>query len=373
MNIWDIIYSITVSYLLLLAISLIGKSGLKSKSHNLFAVYLIVQSSCILNTFLWRFFAATHTKAPYLFYIADTILFLWGPALYLYIKSYTNPEFRFTLKSLLHIIPFLVHGIIMISMFHQFNSSTKTLMLKKGVLSHKEEIASYIAFHFQMLVYLMFSGINVKRYHKRISREWLAKSRVYLNWLVFVLAGYFIIWLLDVSYQTIHLLTSFSPYFFVKIVYPIVFMLVFIIMLKGLKNPMIFAYQEPGLKEKYSGSNLKADEKKAIYDNIIAIMNEKKLYREPSLSLSDLAKELSVLPKHLSQVINEYFNMNFFDFINDYRIRETKLQLSQLKESKKTILEILYDTGFNSKSSFNKAFRKNTGISPTEYRRAVNA
>ena len=293
--------------------------------------------------------------------------------MYLYIKSYTNPGFKFTLKSFIHIMPFLVHGVIMVSMFHKFGSSTKTLMLEEGVFNHKEHVTFYVAFHFQTLVYLIFSCITVKRYQKRIRQEIPAKSRIHMNWLVFVLTGYVTIWLLDVSYQTIHLLTSFSPYFLIKIVYPIVFMLVFIIMLKGLKNPMIFAYQEPGLKEKYSGSNLKAEEKKSIYDSIIAIMNEKKLYREPSLSISDLAKELSVHPKHLSQVINEYFNMNFFDFINNYRIAEAKLQLSQLREPKKTILEILYDTGFNSKSSFNKAFRKSTGIAPTEYRKAVNS
>ena len=139
----------------------------------------------------------------------------------------------------------------------------------------------------------------------------------------------------------------------------------------AMSNPMIFEQQPSFLRGKYFGSNLKTDEKKLIYKNILLVMNNKKLYRDPDLSIANLANELSVLPKHLSQVINEFFNKNFFDFINDYRIREAKSQLAESMQTKKTVLEILYDTGFNSKSSFNKAFRKSTGITPTEYRKKV--
>ena len=371
MNFWDIINSISVSYLVLLAFYLIGKSGWKAGSSVFLAVFALVQSSCILNTFLWRFFSVSHEKVPYLFYIADSILYLWGPALYFYILSYTNPGFRLRPKSILNIIPFLTHGIYMVSKYHLYDTSTKTILLEKGLFTHREDLILYALFHLHLLLYLLFSAIRVYEFRKRIKTEIPGVAKHNQRWIVSVLAGFFSVWLFDVSFQTMHVVFAISPFFLLKIIYPLIFILVFNIMLKGLNNPMIFEQQPSFLRGKYFGSNLKTDEKKLIYKNILLVMNNKKLYRDPDLSIANLANELSVLPKHLSQVINEFFNKNFFDFINDYRIREAKSQLAESMQTKKTVLEILYDTGFNSKSSFNKAFRKSTGITPTEYRKKV--
>jgi AraC-like DNA-binding protein len=69
----------------------------------------------------------------------------------------------------------------------------------------------------------------------------------------------------------------------------------------------------------------------------------------------------------LSQVINESFHQNFYDFINTYRIEESKIRLINPESDKYKIISIAYDSGFSSKSSFYNAFRKNTGITPGEY------
>ena len=71
----------------------------------------------------------------------------------------------------------------------------------------------------------------------------------------------------------------------------------------------------------------------------------------------------------LSELINRAFNQNFFDFINSYRIEEAKKMLTYDSDERRTVLEVLYDSGFNSKSAFNNAFKRNTGITPTEYRK----
>jgi AraC-like DNA-binding protein len=213
--------------------------------------------------------------------------------------------------------------------------------------------------------------ITVVKFHNRNKQKLPDTARQNQNWITFVLAGFVIVWLLDISFQTMRTVFGTSPYLLLKIIYPIIFLLIIIIMIKGLNNPMIFVNASPLFRRKYLGSNLQDYEKKLIYKNILLAMDQKKLYRNPSLSVNDLANELSVLPKHLSQVINESFNKNFFDLVNDYRIGDAKAQLAESADTRKTVLEILYDLGFNSKSSFNKAFRKSTGITPTEYRRMV--
>ena len=97
-------------------------------------------------------------------------------------------------------------------------------------------------------------------------------------------------------------------------------------------------------------------------------MAKNKPFLNPDLNLRDLASEISIPPRHLSQVLNEYFNQNFFDFISRYRIEECKKMLLT-SSGRKTVLEIMYTVGFNSKSAFNKAFKKHTGITPSQFKK----
>jgi AraC-like DNA-binding protein len=98
-------------------------------------------------------------------------------------------------------------------------------------------------------------------------------------------------------------------------------------------------------------------------------MQSAKPYLEPELTLDELATQLSVKPKMLSQTINELLRQNFFEFINHYRIEEAKRLLTNPKDKKITVLEVMYEVGFNSKSSFNTIFKKNTGLTPSEFKK----
>ena len=98
-------------------------------------------------------------------------------------------------------------------------------------------------------------------------------------------------------------------------------------------------------------------------------MRQKKPWLENDLRLPKLAKIVGTPTHHLSQVINEQFNLNFFDFVNKYRIEEAKKLILDEKTKHFTFLRIAYDVGFNNKTSFNSAFRKHAGMTPTEFRR----
>jgi AraC-like DNA-binding protein len=94
--------------------------------------------------------------------------------------------------------------------------------------------------------------------------------------------------------------------------------------------------------------------------------NEK--YLDSELNIVDLSKELNISSKLLSQVINEGYNCNFFDFVNKYRIDMAKSLFRNQTDTKLTISEVMYDSGFNSKSSFNTAFKKFTQKTPTQFK-----
>jgi len=100
------------------------------------------------------------------------------------------------------------------------------------------------------------------------------------------------------------------------------------------------------------------------------LMEIEKIYLDPDLTLSELARRLHIHANQLSRIINERFGQNFNDYINKYRIREAQRKLSDPLNRDKNILEILYETGFYSKSVFNTAFKKITGQTPSAYRRS---
>ncbi|MEJ2633882.1 MAG: two-component regulator propeller domain-containing protein [Calditrichia bacterium] len=123
------------------------------------------------------------------------------------------------------------------------------------------------------------------------------------------------------------------------------------------------------MAEKYKTSALNPERVEEIIPRLVNLMENDKLYLNPNLTLKDLSAKLRIHYNHLSQIINERFGMSYNDFINRYRISEVRRVLESPASNGKTILEIMYDTGFYSKSVFNTAFKKFTGMTPSEYKK----
>jgi len=142
--------------------------------------------------------------------------------------------------------------------------------------------------------------------------------------------------------------------------------------LKALRQPMIYS-GAPGTaaKKKYEKTLLADPLRDEYRERLLRHMEEKKPFLNPLLSLADLATQVRIPAHHLSQLLNACFCQNFFDFVNSYRVRESQRLLVSESRKAKTILDILYETGFNSKSVFNTAFRKYAGMTPSEFKRAA--
>jgi YesN/AraC family two-component response regulator len=120
-------------------------------------------------------------------------------------------------------------------------------------------------------------------------------------------------------------------------------------------------------KQRYSKSGLKEDRAIETQKFLTKLMEEEKLYLNENISLPQLATMLNIHPNYLSQVINERFQKNFYDFINSYRVEEFKRVVALEKSKKKTFFALALDCGFNSKASFNSSFKKITGITPSKF------
>lgn len=119
------------------------------------------------------------------------------------------------------------------------------------------------------------------------------------------------------------------------------------------------------LAPKYQKSGLKPADAEALYDHLVAHVDNDQAYLDADISLGALARDLGYSTNHVSQVINEFDQCNFHDFINARRVAEACRRLQQSRDT--NLLGLAMDVGFSSKSSFNRAFRKFAGATPSEY------
>ncbi|MBK7214746.1 MAG: helix-turn-helix domain-containing protein [Bacteroidales bacterium] len=131
---------------------------------------------------------------------------------------------------------------------------------------------------------------------------------------------------------------------------------------KTIENEPIF--------NKYSNSSLSEEQKASLIKQLETLIENEKIYTIDNLSIHDVALRLGTNSKYISQIINEYYQKNFYNYINEFRIEEAKRLLKKEDNNKYSILGIANMVGFSSKSAFNSAFRKFTGTTPSEFRKS---
>jgi AraC-like DNA-binding protein len=125
--------------------------------------------------------------------------------------------------------------------------------------------------------------------------------------------------------------------------------------------------------QRYAKSGLSTVQMETVKTRLCSLMETDKAFLQPDLTLPDLARSLDCSVNHVSQAINAGFGMSFFDYLNQYRIREAMLLLSPEDSAQQTVLNVALQVGFNSTSTFYVAFKKVTGKTPSEFRRSGTA
>lgn len=121
-------------------------------------------------------------------------------------------------------------------------------------------------------------------------------------------------------------------------------------------------------KEKYKNSNLSEEIKTEYIQQILDFMNSERPHLNPELTIQDLSKQMNITRHHLTEILNNDLGKNFFNFVNEYRVEEVKKRLLNPKFEHLTIVAIAFDSGFNSKSTFNSIFKQQTGQTPSKWR-----
>lgn len=309
-------------------------------------------------------------KWEFLLHIDDGFFLLYGPIIYLYARGVIYRDFKLSGRNLLHLIPYLLLTILLLSL-RDLTPGTSEEIIQNELPWQFYLISAIMYAHFY--VYLGLTYKSLQKYRQIIKNKYSLIDQINLDWLSFSLNTFGIVAFVSLIQNFIGL-TRNRAVFIVTLALFLIFVFYFVnkVIFKALRQPEIFAGITQYETTKYLGSNLTSGQIEAYRKELLDLFSADKPFLDPQLSLADLSEKLSVSTKHLSQVINQSFNKSFFDFINTYRIQEVQQILIESVDEKLTVLEAMYKVGFNSKSSFNTAFKKETGQTPTEFRKTIS-
>ncbi|MCX2718452.1 helix-turn-helix domain-containing protein [Lentiprolixibacter aurantiacus] len=305
------------------------------------------------------------SKTQYALFL-NSLVILHAPLLLLYTQSLTNKNFRLKWIHLLHTLPFFI-ALLLLYIFYYNQSPEMQQRVLEDVSEGKDLstiMISVFGFVYE-LSYLLAIRIIIKNYRETIVQQFSNLDKINLNWLTFFV-NVFIIAMLASTLANILRHSQLIRLDQGAIVFGLVGLLFFIssVLLKGLHQNEIFL----GAQGKSTGTENNTEESKSLLHKLNQHLTQNKPYLEAELTLNDLAAQLNVSPRQLSILINAELGKSFFDLINSYRIEEAKRRFRESTDSKLTVLEVMYAVGFNSKSSFNTAFKKYTGNTPTAYK-----
>jgi AraC-like DNA-binding protein len=228
----------------------------------------------------------------------------------------------------------------------------------------------------QTLYYSLASYIRIRKHKKAILLFLSQTGEVDLTWLERIIAVLFLIIIMVIFYNIAFSLESLN--LFMNL---IILLVIFDVAFHSMKQKEIFPFSNASREEIISlneESDIEEIKKKIVSDEELVqlksqlnqFMINRKIYLDPDLNLVKLADMFATNPHRLSYIINSGFNKNFFNFINYYRVEEAKSLLLNPKMDQYSILGIAFESGFNSKTSFNNTFKKITGLTPTDFKKS---
>jgi AraC-like DNA-binding protein len=383
--------------LIIFIILLVGTKRLKLLSDYIFLCWMVV---LLLNvaTFIVinRFGYPASVSLRILVEFSEASVFLHGPVFLAYTMSLTSPAVKFDLRKAIHLVPFLVCLAVLISAIKNKDGADNTTRQALTIL----KMCS-------LFLYTSAVIIHLRQHRRRVDRIFSNTESKYLGWLGFLAWGIISIWLifcvglLMYNYSIIRLPAygsaagnlAFCAFIFLVGYFGVRQEAVFSFLTKQNSNSysdeintdiVLNAAVDIELEEtltqqdenisspsaaKYKHSGLSKERSSERFESFARFMQEKKPYRDSELTLFTLSKQFNIHPNHLSQLINQNRKQNFFDYINELRVNDVKEVLLSGKYANHSLLGIAHEFGFNSKASFNRAFKKFTGITPSEYKR----
>lgn len=310
-------------------------------------------------------FLFNRMKFASLYGIPDITIFLapfsffFGPTLYFYTRlqtgrSKSDHAFRFSL------IPFSIGLII------------------SSAMPEKSHLISLAGYLFYSGIFMVLSIAEIIKYRNEIKNYYSNTARINLTWLLIVNSGFTLMWFSDFSNYLLggqlKIITRSTAEWFTFISVSCNFIFANLITFITLKNMGIPGAELPEEeKTKPQQEILDQATLREYKEKVKGLLTREQLYLNPDVTLQDFAGQLGINARYLSYTINTGFGKTFFELINEYRIMHARELLLEEGAEKRTVLEVMYESGFNSKSAFNTAFKKYTGLTPSGFKNTGKA
>lgn len=368
---------ISVFVSLLMAFFLLTVKTENKLANRLFAWFFIISAIDLSGFFV------TDYIQDYL----DLMIFRWTicllamPLFYLYVLSVCYSDFRLKWKHLVHLLPILLVNLVFIPRLYL--ASNADMKLLSGDLEHMPEIyLIQILIEFQYVFYIVSAFLILKKYREIYLENYTNPSTLTYKYL-FQMTTVFLIAHGLVALKNLLRYSDYRQMFLWLnvVVGSVALFITCWLVMKALNHPELFRGINsrlqltkdilPEVEEKTASKNVQDDAISSQISILKQYMAQKEPFLDPSLTIQELANQIDIPVRDLSVLINHYMDQHFFDFVNEYRIQKAMGILKDQSRSQLTVLEILYEVGFNSKSSFNTSFKKHTNLTPTAYRNTL--
>jgi AraC-like DNA-binding protein len=305
--------------------------------------------------------------------------FAMAPALYLSVLYFTSPGKRFKSIDLLHFIPFLLFAIFAVIPIIPASFKDTLAQWVMQITHIHPGFLVFMSVKLQAVIYWTLSWLRLRQHEKNVKLFASAISPIDLWWLRYLLVGLammLVLWLNQVLFDISFIITI-TPFGYLAAVYFVAYF--------SLRQGEIFAFNQQAMveikeiiheeKEKPIArqSRLSDVDFETAKQKLEQLMTVDKLFLNSTLGLPELAAKMNASSHQVSYLINEGYGENFFQFINRYRVEEAKRLLTSEMHRHFNMLGIAFESGFNSKTTFNTTFKKVTGFSPSEYQQQREA
>ena len=324
--------------------------------------------------------------ADILFYLPLQQLLLIGPVIYFYVQYLLNPTQKFKRDHIYHFIPAIIYNLFILIVFvNDKVIQSEYYFYADGMDMDLDPWYQWTGL-FHMTAYLIFSLLHYNRYKKHTLNTLSYADELLYNWaqrFLFVFIGLLLLRVLFfilnpewgefgskywyyLCFSTLALYLSFSGY-------------VHMVQVESGSKALQFNPMDEGFEladtiqdEFLEGETAVDNGHAALFEKLESTIKKEKLFLNPRLSVRDLTSVLGTHEKEISNAINTQTEMNFNDWVNKYRVDEVIDRFKKGEGIALTVLAIAMDCGFNSKSTFNRAFKKKTGKTPIEYLKGIN-
>ncbi len=308
---------------------------------------------------------------------------LWiGPVFYFYFRSLTNDDFTFSKQDLWHFLPGMIYFSIMLFIFLVDIGYTKWFLQAElphhfgtqGVWSdYRQSTIDSVFQHLNTIsfvIYLVLTFRIYKLYRQYINDNYSDTAAIQFNWirniLYIVIAGFIFDFVIDISSNFIEYEAykgKWNAYFGYSVMLYAISILGYNRMGKPAQKLDFVPHNSPELDKVVT----EIPELDRYKTRVLALMTDQQLYLQTDLTLKETALQLKTNASVLSKIINTGFSQNFNDFVNSFRVDAVKQKMKDPDAQHLTLTAIAYECGFNSKATFNRAFKKFTGMSPRDF------